>query len=240
MNDKEILSEIQDKLEDLHKDYFFGGKKRRERYNFFMAILIGIASTLFIQGMISIWIGYYQISTYNAGIKLHNLTFSNMTLADQVTYVNIASNSVQYLLVTSIGLFLFFILIFFYLILNKNQLDHREEFSYKINEKKNLTDIYKRMNEILSELKENKKYKWADYNIIYNVKKEEIRIFFFNKIKLLFMIEYPNRILVTKTEVKLFCQTSEFGEDVYYSFENIIKRLRTEKIIADYKRIKRT
>ncbi len=238
MTNKDLLEKIDSNISELHRDYFFGGRKRRETHNFIIGILIGIGISLMVEAGIQLYLGYSSFNLYSSVLSENNLTMQNLPLFEQIDYGNLLINNLHLMFIIAIGFLITISSFFYYASVNRHLFNHMVKYSYKLGRGETLYYILKRIECIFKEIKKDNKFRWVGGKIYYI--DEKVVFSFYNKLKKFLMLEYDNKLIIKKNEIILLCQTSNFGEDFGLLIEEFLEQLKKNKIITNLKREKRT
>lgn len=226
VNIGERIENIEEKIEDIHQDHFFGGRKRREMHNFVIGLIIGIGLALIVEAGIDWWVKYNEFNLFSKILLEKNMTISNLTITEQINYLSLGLTNMNLLFLIGIGIIIIYLGIFYYTNINRNLFKHEVIYSYKLRRGKKLSEL---ADFIGCLFKETEKRKLIGIKVNYDPIKKRIIIVCYNKIRWYLLLEIPNRVVISNGKIRILCQTSRFGEDFEQTIEYVFRELRDKK-----------
>ena len=224
-SDKDRIEKIEEKVEDIHRDYFYGGKKRKEVSNFIVGILLGISLSLLVEGgleLISLNIDRdKQLDIFS---NLSDSMRSNMSELEKTTMR--FNYGVAWLHIGYIGIILFMAIVLLYISLsfyfwrNRDLFGNKLVFDYRIKTKLDTFEIIKIIDSEIKKSLDNKNIKSELRGRI----DDKITLMVYHKYKR-WLFESVNIIRVSENKIEIFYHTSSLGERVGDISHETIKKL---------------
>ncbi len=210
VDEKDILKRMDRRVQEMHEEQFYSGKKKRELNNFAYGILLALGVSLLIDGAFLVISGYLKIQENNEILKLVNSTAINLT-DSQISMISINSgyvalNSIYIFLFALGGLFLVYISLLGYLGSNQDLLENRHHYPWQIRKNTSLENLAKKME---NKIKDFMKGKNTGTKIFF--RNDRIEVVEFHKWKR-FLFEKANRIILREDYVSILYSTSKRGE----------------------------
>ncbi len=234
MSNKEDLMHMPRRVNEIHDDVFYSGRKKRELNNFMYGILLAIGASIlvgvvikFISDSLMIKKNLYLINqslniTYNiTEFELFKLQADNAFLAIGGLYL---------LLFSFLGIILIYLSLMLYTGSNADLLGNRKLYKYKRKKSLTIEQLAEKTNQtIINQLRRNKKNKWLRTRIV--VRKTNINIIEYHFWKR-WLFEKTNRILIKDEEIIVLYSISKHGE-AFGKFvrEKLIPSLKKSRFI---------
>ena len=227
------IKETYDKVNDIHRDNFYGGRKRKESKNLLMGTFLGISISIFAGAILAIISNSVDVKIYS--IILENNQTLNLSQPEiALNTIKQAGVYLNYIYLAAIALLSFlisYLLFTLHIMNNVSLLESRHIIKYKI-----LKENYSTF-ELANKFKEDlekeiklriKKNKWWRLKLINE--NDKFKIMIYHKIKR-WISEKVNFVLIDDDFISIIYSSSMHGEGIAKICYDYVLYLERKKII---------
>lgn len=233
MKNLEYIPEIYDKIDELHGDNFYSGKKRKETSNLLIGTILGICLSIFAGSLLSLISNFADINRISlilANNQSLNLSSSDIAMKT-IELASFQLNKFYFLSFALLSGMISYMIFVFQILNNKSLLESRRNIKYEI------TNKWYSLNRFVSKFTLDfhkiviRNFNNKNWRLKVSSEGDNFKIMVYHKYKR-WISEKVNFILINRERMSVIYSTSICGEMIAKYFFQYIQSLEENKILS--------